>query len=64
MSEAPFIAEGAEHLADEAADSETVVREHRDAALRTRWIAEAVSVPGRLPAISDRMERSEETACN
>lgn len=32
-----------DHLADEAADPETVVREHHDAALRTRWIAEAVS---------------------
>lgn len=32
-----------DHLADDAADPETVVREHHDAALRARWIAEAVS---------------------
>lgn len=32
-----------DHLADEAADPETVVREHHDARLRARWIAEAVS---------------------
>ena len=32
-----------DHLADEAADPETVIREQHDAALRARWIAEAVA---------------------